>query len=60
VKGVEFFVVVAVVVVVDDGPRLCLPHQANARILSAVANRLELSEEKIILDSSWRKTNREL
>ncbi len=28
---------------------LLVPHQANARILSAVANRLELSEEKIIL-----------
>lgn len=28
---------------------LLIPHQANARILSAVANRLELSEEKIIL-----------
>ncbi len=28
---------------------LLVPHQANARILSAVANRLELSGEKIIL-----------
>jgi 3-oxoacyl-[acyl-carrier-protein] synthase-3 len=28
---------------------LLIPHQANARILNAVANRLELSEEKVVI-----------